>query len=320
MKDPRKEQWLTKEGVEWHYEPDVPLNKVDREASLKNQARFKAIDQDHVLELAIAAEQYELPALVGYYNVDRRIVIIDGNHRMEAYTLIGRKTASFYIVDTVYGWVIDRLTRTANKLEGRGQSRDEKLSHAMYFVKTQSMPIEAAARMVQISPGVLQNALAADEARERLKSLGFNESLYPSTLEELYRVKQDSALLESARLVHEAQLSSREAAEVARKVSRGRSEKEQLAIIEDMRRQFRSRIARTRSGQIRQQILPTIKFRRAVDAINSTRPESVRPLDKDLVRKARSAIKKLEEVVRDEPGTEWCQKSGPGGAGTGGTA
>jgi len=68
MRDPRAEQWLSKEGVDWHYELEIALNRVDREASLKNQARFKAINQDHVPELAIAAEQYELPALIGYYS------------------------------------------------------------------------------------------------------------------------------------------------------------------------------------------------------------------------------------------------------------
>jgi len=304
MKDPRKEQWLTKEGIEWHYEADVPLSKVDREASLKNQARFKAIDQDHVLELAIAAEQYELPALVGYYSVNRHIVIIDGNHRMEAYNLIGKSTSDFYIVDTAYSWAIDRLTRIANKLEGPGLTRDEKLSHAMYFVRNQNMPVEAAAKTMGIAAGTLQNALSAAEVQERLSGLGFNERLYPSTLQELYRIKQDSALLESARLVHEAQLSSLEVPELARKVSKARSEKEQQAIIDGMRRQFRSRIARTRAGQIRQQILPTVKYRRAVDAINATRPESVRPLDRDLFRRTRSAVKKLEEISQGEPGTE----------------
>ena len=68
MRDPRAEQRLSKEGVDWYYELEIPLNRVDREASLKNHARFKAINQGHVLELAIAAEQYELPALIGYYS------------------------------------------------------------------------------------------------------------------------------------------------------------------------------------------------------------------------------------------------------------
>ena len=300
MRDPRVEQWLNREGVEWHYEPEIPLSKVDREASLKNQARFKAIDQDHVLELAIAAEQYELPALLGYYSRDRYIVVISGNHRMEAYNLVGKTRCDFYVVDTAYRWAIDRLTRVANTLEGLTLNRDEKLTHAMYLVREHNIPIEKAARMMGMAPGTVQGALAAEEARERLANLGFEERLFPSTLGELYRIKQDSALMEAAKLVHEAQLTTDETAELARRVSKATSEKAQHATIADMTRQFRSRIARTRAGQLRRQVLPIIKLRRAVDAINSTRPEAVKPLDKDLARKTRYAIKKLEEMSQDE--------------------
>jgi len=297
MRDPRVEQWLSKEGVEWHYEPDIALNRVDREASLKNQARFKAINQDHVLELAIAAEQYELPALIGYYSRDRRVVVISGNHRLEAYSLVGKTRSDFYIVDTAYDWVIDRLTRVANMLEGEPLSRDERLTHAMYLVRTADMPLDVAAKTMGLSSSTLREALAGDEVRERLSKLGFAQNLYPSTLSALYRIKQDGALLEAARLVHEAQLTSEETAELARRVDRvASSEKAQQSVIDQMRHDYRSRIARTRSGQVRRQILPTIKLRRAVDAINSTRPESVKPLDKDLARRTRYAIKKLEEI------------------------
>jgi hypothetical protein len=304
MKDPRVEQGLKQEGVEWHYEPDVPLTKIDREASLKNQARFKAINQDHVIELAIAAEQSELPALVGYYNTERRIVIIDGNHRMEAYILGGKTKTDFYIVDTAYSWAIERLTRVANVKEGVPPTREEKLKHALYFVRIQNMPVEMAAKMMALPPGRVQDALCAVEVDERLIKLGFNEKLYPSILGALYRIKQDSVLLESAKLVHEAQLTGDEATELARKVSRARSEKAQQVVIERMRHEFRSRIVRTRAGQMRRQILPTIKYRRAIDAINSIRPEQVKPLDKDLHRKSRSAIKKVEEIIQGEPEAE----------------
>jgi hypothetical protein len=301
VRDPRVEQWLNKEGVEWHYEPDIPLNRVDREASLKNQARFKAINQDHVLELAIAAEQYELPALIGYYSRDRRVVVISGNHRLEAYSLVGKTRADFYIVDTAYDWVIDRLTRVANMLEGEPLSRDERLTHAMYLVRTADMPLDVAAKTMGLSSSTLREALSGDEVRERLSKLGFTQNLYPSTLSALYRIKQDGALLEAARLVHEAQLTSEETAELARRVDRvASSEKAQMSVIEQMRHDYRSRIARTRSGQVRRQILPTIKLRRAVDAINSTRPESVKPLDRDLARRTKYAIKKLEEISSGE--------------------
>jgi len=44
-------------------------------------------------------------------------------------------------------------------------------------------------------------------------------------------------------------------------------------------------------------------LRRAVDAINSTRAESVRPLDEDLARRTKYAIKKLEEISSGSDGS-----------------
>jgi hypothetical protein len=158
------------------------------------------------------------------------------------------------------------------------------------------MPVESAARSFNLSSGAVQSALEIMDVSNRLGRLGFQERLYPSTLQNLYRIKQDSALLESARLVHEAQLTGEETAELARKVARGNSEKTQEAVIVDMRHQLRSRIAKTRAGQTRRLILPTIKVRKAVDAINSTRPDSVKPIDKDLFRRLGYAMKRLEEM------------------------
>lgn len=297
------EQRLDIEGAEWHYEPDVPLTRVDREASLKNQARFQSLNQDHVLEIAMAIEQKQvMPALVGYYNTERRIVLIDGNHRMEAFNLMGIGKSDLYIVDTVYSWLIERLTRAMNTGEGNPPTRDERLSHAVHLVRAVDMPADAAAKTMGLPPSRVRDVLAADEVRERLSRLSFSDRLYPSTLTELYRVKLDSVLLEAATLVHEAQLTSEEAAELARRLDKvASSEKAQQGVIAQMRHEYRSRIARTRSGQLRRQILPTIKFRKAVDAINSIRPESVKPLDKDLARKTRYAIKKLEEISQGEP-------------------
>lgn len=305
MKDLRVEQWLNQEGVGWHYELNIPLTKIDREASLKNQARFQAISQDHIIDLGIAVEKgSELPAMVGYYGKDRRIVLIDGNHRMEAYSLVGKAVSDFYIVDSAYGWVIERLTMTANMKEGWPPTREERLTHTLRLVRSQNMPVESAAKSLGLPPSTVQNALQAAETQERLNSLGFHEKLYPSVLENLNRVKQDTALLGCAKLVLGAQLTGEETAELARKVSRARSEAAQGAVIADMRHQFRSRIARTRSGQTKRLILPTIKLRKAVDAINSIRPESVRPLDKDLFRKTGYAVSKLEEIRQGEPQSE----------------
>jgi hypothetical protein len=216
---------------------------------------------------------------------------------MEAYGLVNKTKTDFYIVDIVLRDVIERLTRVANVKEGPGLTREEKLKHAVYFVRVQNMPIDKAAKLMAVPPGTVQNILSAAEVEERLQMLGFVDKLYPSVLEALYRIKQDSVLLESAKLVHEAQLTTDETAELARRVSRARSEKNQLAVIEQMRHESRYRRAISRAGQIRQMILPSIQYRRYIDGINRLRPEQV-TVDTDVCQKSKSAIKKIEEIIR----------------------
>jgi hypothetical protein len=219
---------------------------------------------------------------------------------MEAYSLAEKRKSDFYIVDTVTSWVIERLTRMANVKEGPGLTKEERLNHAIYLVRVQNMPVESAAKSFYLSAATVQNALETSEVRDRLDRMGFHETLYPSILEDLYRIKLDSVLLESAKLVHEAQMTGEETAELARKVCRASSENAQMAIIANMSRQLHSRRVKTRAGQTRRMLLPSIQLRRGANLINATRAESVKPLEKDLARVLRSARKKIDEIMRDE--------------------
>ena len=134
MKDPRVEQWLTREGVDWHGEKSVPLSQVDWEASLKNQARLKlSLIPEHVDELSVAIiDGVQLPDPVGYYNKDGRIVIISGNHRVAAHKQINElklgniETLDWYIVNS-YVWKLDILTRTSNVIEGWPLTMEERV-------------------------------------------------------------------------------------------------------------------------------------------------------------------------------------------------
>lgn len=302
-RDPRVEQWLTREGVEWHQETHVPLSLVDWELSLKNQARLgQALIQEHVDELAVRIlDGVELPDPVGYY-AGKKLVIISGNHRVAARRHLNElklgtpvEHLDWYIVET-FPWKIDVLTRTANALEGLPLSRNERLEQAKYLVMTLNYSQTEAARALGISESMVNTALLAQDVAERLKRQKYDEKLPVTTLCSLYRIKQDAALLGAAVLVKEAQLGADEAADLARKVSGAASSpKQQTRILADARDSYKDRIARTKRGQLKRQIAPTIKLRRALNAINNTRPESVVPLDPDLGRKTKWAIKKLQQ-------------------------
>jgi hypothetical protein len=299
MRDPKVEQWLNKEGVTWHYEPEVPLTKVDKAASLHNQARFRALNPDHVLELAMAAEEMELPAIVAYYNPDGMLVVIDGNHRLEAYLSLSNKTKSdFYVVDTIHPWVLERLTRVANVLNGEPISREERLMHALYLVQHQNMTIKAAARALMLAPSSLNAALDGEDARARLARLNFSDNLPTGHLQLLYRIKQDKPLLEAAMLVKEASLTREETRELADKLSKAAAtEKSQLAVINEFRRKYQDKVALVKKGKIAYRLTPAMRLNRALNTIHSTRRESVEPITVVLSRKIKKAIEILEGLV-----------------------
>lgn len=93
MRDPRVEQWLNKEGVEWRYEPDIALNRVDREASLKNQARFKAINQDQLPSDSTLASSSVAPRDIGvpHTHTGMRVICPNCQHRFAVRSSSGRK-------------------------------------------------------------------------------------------------------------------------------------------------------------------------------------------------------------------------------------
>lgn len=306
MRDPRVEQWLTREGVEWHWEKAVPLSQVDWEASLKNQARLKvSLIPEHVDELSmVVLDGVQLPDPVGYYNKDGHIVIISGNHRVAAYKQINElklgniETLAWYIVNS-YAWKFDILTRTSNIIEGLPLTMEERVEQAKHFVRVLNFSAVEAGKALGISSKKVNLALEGDDVKERLAKYQFQGNVPLTTLCKLYRIKQDNALLETAMLVQEAQLSGEEAAEVAARVEKAaRSEKQQQHVLAELRKDYKDRIARTKKGQLKRQIAPSIKFRRAVNWINSTRPEAVAPLEPELMRLAKFAIRKLEEVIK----------------------
>jgi len=306
MKDPRIEQWLTREGVQWHMEKDIPLSLIDWEASLKNQARLgQALIAEHVDELTLSIlDGVQMPDLVGYYTNEGKVVVISGNHRVAAYKQINElklgspiERIDWYIVNT-FPWKIDVLTRTANVIEGLPLTKDDRLEQAKHLVRVLNYTAVAAAKALAISKTAVGIALEADMVTERLAKYRFTDRIPLTTLSKLYRIKQDVALVEAAKLTKEAQLSGDEATEMAKKIeAAAASEKQQHHIIEELRRTYKDRIARTKRGELKRQIAPIIKFRQAVNAINAVRPESVMPLEPDLERRVRWAIKKLEEVT-----------------------
>ncbi len=304
MKDPRVEQWLDKAGVQWHYEANVPLSEVDEDASLKNQARFKAINSDHVTELAIQVlDGYELPALVAYRSKQKKLIIVSGNHRFKAYQEAVLKKADFYVVDIAHPWVIERITMSANMIESiLPLTMEERIEHAMYMVNKLNMTAESAGREMCLAKSTLGTAMHAEEVKSRLVKMGVEEvsTLPTGTKAALWRIKQDSALLAAAKLAVEAKLSTAETVELSNRLQKSaNTEKAQQGVIKEFCTKYADKIALVAKGRLSFHVGPKERLKRALNTINSIggRPESVQPLEIVFVRKIQRAIKILEGLT-----------------------
>ena len=306
MRDLQVEQWLNHQpDVKYHYECDVLLSVIDREASLKNQARFKALDYEHVDEIVCRLiDGEEMPALTGYYDKNGRIVLIDGNHRNEAYVKANEELSfrftktDLYIIDNPHGWVVDVLTREANTREGKGPSREERIQHALYIIKIHGMSEAEAEKRQNLPEGTINKIRHAIDVQERLARLGFQEKLAVRHLDCLWRLKPDNVLLETANLIKDADLDVLETAEIIRRIAAASaSEKQQLAEVSKIRSDYDDRIRRFKLGGARKIISPIIRYRTGLNNILATREESVKPLDDQLKKRSIEVIKKIERIL-----------------------
>lgn len=92
---PDVEKWLTDNGVDWRYAPDEPMDTVDIEKSLQNQARvFEPLDLDLVKQYAEGVRHGDpFPAMVVHQPAARsnsrtepKRTAIDGNSLCAAST------------------------------------------------------------------------------------------------------------------------------------------------------------------------------------------------------------------------------------------
>lgn len=245
MKAPVIEEWLNLQNVKWHYWESVPLARIDAERSLKNQARLdRALDEPTVAAYAQAMrDKAAFPALIAYALDTTRekatqpgadLVLITGNHRMAAAMETGRQDFDVYVVEERSPTVRERMTRTANFIEGRRPPPEEALQHAVWLVTTDGYTAAAAARMTNLKHSTVELALRADRVRAQLLSLGVDATQFPrTTLTRLSVLKLDAVLAAAGQAVRRYRLAPDTVGEMLRSVQIGRSEAEQLDEIRD---------------------------------------------------------------------------------------
>ena len=306
MRDLRYEQFLNKSGVPWHYEEKIALSQVNEVESFKNQARYQAINDDVVTKYAVEMlDGVQFPALCAYRSKDKKLVIISGNHRFKAYKEAEISVADFYVVDTAVEHVLLRITFESNLLESPiPPTSEERYEQGITLYRLGIYTVEDTARALRLDKSTLDTKINARLMSERLTILGFKNArkLTQTSLVVLSRIKQDKALLKTASLAYEAQLSKEELLEVTDKVrDASNSEITQAHVVANLYMQYGDRLGTTAKGKYHiAQSTPRQRFIKNLNSLldDAQKPESLAPYETVFVRKIQRAIDALTKVNR----------------------
>jgi hypothetical protein len=151
MRDPRIEQFLAQQGIEYEYEPFVPLEQFDFAASHANQARLPDALNPEVVEryAAFMRDGVEFPALVGFVAPSGLRVLNGGNHRLHAARDAGKAGHDLYRIEVDDHIVRGRITRSLNLVEAPyGMTPAEAMAQAIAYQRSSGCPHVDAARLL----------------------------------------------------------------------------------------------------------------------------------------------------------------------------
>ena len=242
--------------VKWEFVPGVRPSQFNKDKSLKNQARFQAIDQPTVDNYtACMLRGDDFPAVLAYSPALReRLVIIGGNHRLLA-SIAAEKLLNVYEIDReTHPRTIALLTYADNTKHGRPTSEEERTHQAIWLVDN-GASVEHAAMAVAIPTRVLRKALAKAKVDERAKTVGLRDNewdnLSVTVKTRLGAVSTDEGFRAAAMLAFAAKLDANEVFELVPQLNATSSSKQQEALVKDLRDLHQNRIQAGGGGILR---------------------------------------------------------------------
>lgn len=275
------EQWLDSKGVQWVFVPDVSLDSIDKEKSLRNQARITQVLNEERLETYTEAMERGdvFPAAVAYL-VEGMYVLIDGNHRLQAAENAGKKL-SLYVVDSdTDSRTIITMTYEANAKHGLPNSVEDRQLHAVYLLRSGAASQEVVAAALNLSKGQVQKAWQKSKADERAHEMGILErqwvQLPVASRLRLGAIRTDEGFSAMADLAIRGGLSSAEIDQHVVAINRARSAKGQKDLVAEFTPLYRKRIQQSAGGMLKSgkgEVGPKRYYQMGVGQINRFKDE-----------------------------------------------
>lgn len=199
------EAWLTSLGVEWRFDPDLPLARIDQAAGLANQVRHDPLHEEVVDRYAGAmVDGAQFPPIIAT-DLDQPVPL-GGNHRVAAAARARRSTMPAYLVAGTEAQ-LRRVRFEDNARHGLPPSNAERIEHAVALM-ADGFGVNDAARIVGIAAAKLTTAAAVRRAEERATAAGIEGfgRLAEGVRYSLSQIDNDIVFTEAAELTLTASL------------------------------------------------------------------------------------------------------------------
>lgn len=242
---PDIEKYLDSRGVQYEFISDLSPARFDRDRSLHNQARLgKPLDMEVVKRYAAAMEAGEqFPPVLA--NEERgKLVILDGNHRLNASIDVNVPLDAY--ICTAATKTLMLLTFEANTKHGLPSSEDDRLHHAL-FLMDNGLTLKEAATRLGISQSRLRKASTYQDADRRADDAGILrnhwDAIPGSSRIRLAMINTDEGFKAAVELVRDAGLGAEEISKVVTHLNENRSGDTQRQMIKALRDGMAERVA-----------------------------------------------------------------------------
>lgn len=254
-RDAETEALLNKCNVDYSFDPEVPLSRIDKLKSLQNQARLEPINQEVVdVYTADLNRGDTFPAVILLDPGGRaKLRILGGNHRYFAHEAAGLKTIRAYVV-RAEPEVALRITYEDNRKHGLQPSLMEKIMQAIHLIDT-GWGVREAAASVGVPEARISQERSMVKASRRAKDLQIDSERFNAlpkhTRYALGQIRSDPVFEEATSLTFDARLGVDDVKALCLRLRAARSDNDAMQILGLEREELQNRIQRTGGGKIR---------------------------------------------------------------------
>lgn len=241
--------------VDFSYLANIPTDEFDFEASQANQARFEVLDEETVELYKEGVQRGDaFPAVVAYRQgrgTRPKLVVIDGNHRLEAHHRAGSHINVYEVDRKTKAQTIVLMTFAFNTKHGRPTSEEERIAAALYLIENGATH-EAAAGAVSVPLRLLKRALTVHQADRRADEAGIDrrewDALQKAVRSRLVTVSTDEGFKAAAHLAYAAGLVVEETNDLVSVLNTSRSGTTQRKQVQAETDRHRDRIQEGAGG------------------------------------------------------------------------